>query len=531
MEFIMTEATARPINPKHEEWMIERGIDPELAVGRFGLYSARRVFPGDGEPEGTWKEPEPSRFGNVLVFPYYDRGKEVNAKFRAPGKAFFQRPGSPKTFWNAEVLDDPDLLAGNAALVITEGEPDALIAIQDGHPWTVSCPDGAPADVDARGNPIPMRPEDEIDPEHDPKYEFVFNNWERLGKIKRIILATDGDGPGRRLREELARRLGKVRCAYIDYPLDPVVRDGERMRPCKDLNEVHQAFGPAKVRELLNRPRLYPVAGLYKLSDYEDRRRVTYNTGFDPLDDYMRLYESAFVVVTGTPGSGKSAFVNQIGFNMAALHGWPVGIATFEAPVKPDIRDQFTGFLTGKARREWTLEDRREGDEFINQNLCFITNEAQGHTAETELATADVDWVMDRAADAVIRYGIKLLILDPWNELEHQRRPGETIAEYTNRAIRTVKAFCRRWGVCTIVVTHPTKASGRQHESAEDGPMTLYDISDGATWANKAELGLAVHREHGPMSTIAIRKVKFWDTGKIGQVLLPFDEDRRQFLS
>ncbi len=42
------------------------------------------------------------------------------------------------------MLDDPALHEGRAALVITEGECDALTAIDCGYPFAVSVPDGAP---------------------------------------------------------------------------------------------------------------------------------------------------------------------------------------------------------------------------------------------------------------------------------------------------------------------------------------------------------------------------------------------------
>ena len=69
---------------------------------------------------------------------------------------------------------------------------------------------------DKKGNALPPVPQsvDDIDPDHDAKYGFIGNNWERLRKIKRIVLMVDGDEPGERLREELARRIGRVRCHF-----------------------------------------------------------------------------------------------------------------------------------------------------------------------------------------------------------------------------------------------------------------------------------------------------------------------------
>jgi twinkle protein len=520
--------TDRHLSQLHEAWLDKRGIDPELAVA-MGLYSARAAPRGEGET--GFKEPDPSATGEILVWPYTEAGREVNAKFRAPGKRFYQRPTGRKTFWNSDVIDSPELLDSRAALVITEGETDAMIALQDGHPWTVSVPDGAPADKDQHGRLIPMKPDSEIDPENDAKFSYVVGNWDRLAKVKRFILATDGDGPGQRLRDELARRLGRVRCAFVEYPAEPCVPVDGKLRPCKDLNEVHVHHGPEVVRQVLQRAKPYPVAGLYTLDDYENRGDlVTFSTGFRELDPFIKLYRGAFIVISGLPTAGKSAWINQVAFNMAARYGWRIALATFEAGVKPIIRDQLTGFYTEKPKAAWTRQDREEADRFIREHFVFITDDPKGENDDE----ATVDWLVDRAADAVIRFGIDMLIGDPWNELSHPRSRGEMRDEYTGRAIRTIKRFAKRFDVCCAIVAHPTKDAA---EAAAKGSMSLYDISDGAMWVNKAELGVIVNR-HGKVNevgrgngTIAVRKVKFWETGSEGEAMIPWDQQTRMFLT
>jgi hypothetical protein len=37
-----------------------------------------------------------------------------------------------------------------------------------------------------------------------------------------VVVATDGDGPGHALAEELARRLGRERCWRVKWPQSPV---------------------------------------------------------------------------------------------------------------------------------------------------------------------------------------------------------------------------------------------------------------------------------------------------------------------
>ncbi|NNM75040.1 AAA family ATPase [Enterovirga aerilata] len=514
------------INPKAAAWLETRAIDLETAL-RMGIYSARRVEAG---------EPVQDARGDILVFPYFEGGQEVNAKYRAAGKRFWQRAGARKTFFNADVLDDPALEAGQYAAVITEGEMDTLAVIQAGYPFAVSVPDGAPPARDDQGNLIAV-PDDanDIVPEQDDKYRYVANNWNRLSRIKRFVLATDGDEAGQRLSLELARRLGRSRCSFITYPPEPKVADPKtgEVRPCKDLDEVLIHFGQAAVLDCITRAKPFPVRGLYRLSEFPDLPPIaTLTTGFprlnpspDRKEPHLTLYRGAFVVVSGLPGSGKTAWTMQLAFNMARLHGWRIVVASFEMHVAPTLRDMLQAFFIWKPRREWTSTEVRVAREFIEAHFAFIALDPRDD--ETE---ADVDWVLDRASDSVIRNGSDMLIVDPWNEVEHKRRPGENVADYTNSAIRKFKRFARSYDVCTMVVAHPTKAAAL---SAKNGdPVSLYDISDGATWANKAELGVIVHRKSPAdlITEIGIKKVKFRGTGRVGEVYLNYAEDIEAFV-
>lgn len=503
------------INPKLLKWLDNRGVSAEIA-SRMGIYSVRRG------PDGS-SVPDPR--GDTLAFPYIENGDEVNTKYRGAGKKFWQRKEGRKTFYNADILDDPALVAGDYPLVICEGEMDCLSFIQAGYPYVVSVPDGAPPARDQHGNLVDVPDAaNDVDIAHDEKYQYVHNNWARLKNVKRFVLAGDADEPGWRLTQELARRLGRARCSFVSYP-----------EGCKDANEVLIAHGGGGVAELATLAKRFPVRGLYKLNDFPDEPPVrTFDVGFPglsfnpslPDSPYLTLYRGAFVVVSGTPGCGKTTWTMQLAFNMAAIHGWRCAIASFEMRISPTLRDRLRGYYLGLPRAHWTRSGILEADAFIQDRFSFIALAPDDD--ETE---ADVDWVIDRAADAVIRDGVSMLIVDPWNEVEHRRRAGENVADYTNRAIRSFKRFAHSADVCTIVVAHPTKSAGLAVKNGE--PMSLYDISDGATWANKAELGVIVSRRswQDTVTEIGIKKVKFEDTGQNGDVYLTYDKALKAFVA
>ncbi|WP_165421508.1 toprim domain-containing protein [Bradyrhizobium sp. Leo170] len=294
----------------HVEFFERRGISPELAT-RFEVYTGALVG------RGKDKTVVANERGNIIVYPFLEGGAVVNEKYRAERdgeKVFWHRKGGKRTFWNADVLDDPALESGLQSLVITEGIEDGMVAIDCGWPLTVSVPDGAPP-VPKDGRLQPLDPQTEAS---GGKFEFIWINRERLGRVKRFILAVDDDGPGQRLAAELVRRLGVVRCMFVTFP-----------KGCKDLNEVRSRHGADAVHEVLRGARQYPVRGLYRLSEYPALPALQPLSlgwrifdGIYPGNGWMKIFPGEFIVITGIPSHGKSTWVLNLVYNMARDHHW-----------------------------------------------------------------------------------------------------------------------------------------------------------------------------------------------------------------
>jgi hypothetical protein len=54
-----------------------------------------------------------------------------------------------------------------------------------------------------------------------------------------------------------------------------------------------------------------------------------------------------------------------------------------------------------------------------------------------------VDWVLERARAAVLRYGIRGLVIDPYNELDHRRPKTMSETEYVSKMLTKVKRFAQ----------------------------------------------------------------------------------------
>ena len=133
----------------------------------------------------------------------------------------------------------------------------------------------------------------------------------------------------------------------------------------------------------------------------------------------------------------------------------------------------------------------------------------------------DKDWgldnIIDKAISLTLQYGIKGIVIDPWNEIEHMRG-GMTEADYLSHAIRKIKRFSWGYGVHVWLVAHPTKLE-REKDGSYRCP-TMYNISGGAHWRNKADNGIIVHAELGavrsPSTEIHVQKIRFRQIGQLG---------------
>ena len=450
----------------HKNWLEARGIPSDLAA-KFGITTVQR------------------HGAHWLSIPYQHDGQIVNRKYRRTAeKQHEMDKGGKLCFWNAEALK------GARTLVITEGEFDALAAIACGFPNAVSVPNGAPA-------------EKADDPLNAKRYSFLWEMHESdLKEIPSIILATDGDKPGQTLAHDLACILGKERCKFVEYP------DG-----CKDLNEVLVKHGQRVAAEVLTTAKPYPVVGLYRMSDFPDGVNIqAMPTGIEALDEHMQIVLGTFTVFSGYSNMGKSTVMNTI-LAHCIDRGVPVCLASFETMPKPILRDGIARALIGCSFEDFISHPMRRGAyDRIEEMMTVISN------ALDDEEDIDLEAYLELARIAVLRSGARVVVLDPWNELEHKRGRDETETDYIGRAIRALKRFAKRHNVALWVVAHPTKPM-----KAKDGTIPapgLYDIAGSANWANKADYGLIYHRPDKTVNsaTLSVVKVRMGLPGKCGVI-------------
>jgi twinkle protein len=463
------------LSRRNQELLEARGFDVELA-DRLGVSDS-------------------SRHGFDIEIPYLRAGEIINRKYRtiSGAKKFAQDEGAPCTMWNRDVLMD-ESLAGQP-LIITEGELDAIAAIQAGFVRTVSVPNGAPA------NPIGET--------ESGKYRYLDETPAVLWHPETtIILATDGDEAGNALRVDMEIRLGRHRCKWLRYPIG-----------CKDLCDALERWGDRGVVETIGRAQWCAVPGIYRMGELPPLNPPEpLVSGIAGMEDHYRVRIGDMAVFSGIPGHGKTSLALELACRMAIRHGWVSAIASFEAVAQTGLRRTLRTFYGSARVVEQSREQIDKADSWIDKHFRFV--------APSDDDDVTLDWLLERLGAAVVRDSAKLVVIDPWNEVEHHRPSDMTLTEYTGSRLRQLRRFARKYAVHLVLVAHPAKI---RREGDKLPIPTLYDISDSAHFYNRADVGIIVHRD-GERSVIRIVKTRDHDEiGTPGDVFVRYVRERATY--
>ena len=190
-----------------------KGVIREMGVGLDAM--TRTYLKGRGISEATAIRhgvtyavayfPELRREELGLAFPYIDHGRTQGHKVRtAGGDKANVCDTTLATLCGLELVN----IEESSDIIICEGEIDMLSFTESGISNATSVPNGASS----------FSRSEKTDTK--TTMAFLWSAKEKIDKAKRIIIASDGDEPGNKLAEELARRIGKHRCWQIEYPED-----------------------------------------------------------------------------------------------------------------------------------------------------------------------------------------------------------------------------------------------------------------------------------------------------------------------
>lgn len=399
----------------------------------YEYFKKRKISPSTIDYADVRQDDE----GNT-VFNYYDTNDVLTMVKYRPSRRI--NKGENKC-WCQKGADTTPLLFNmnrintTVPLLICEGEPDCLSAIEAGFTNAVSVPLGS------------------------TNFHWIEENWDWLEQFDSIIICSDNDEAGLKMQRECIYRLGSWRTKVVEIPRFFINEETKEKRAINDLNEVLYFFGKEKVLELILDAKESPVPGVVDFSDIEDVDLDALDgipTGLPNLDRYlMKLFYGTLNIVTGINGSGKSSFLNQVicqcldrGENAYLFSG---ELPNFQA--KNWLNFIFAGQRNVKECSfndsvfyKVTPEAKKAISEFYRGRL-YIRKDGESNKKTDIIKSME---------DSVRKYGTKLLILDNMTAMDLE---GNDNNKYDKQAelIMELIAFAVKFNVVVILVVHPHK--------------------------------------------------------------------------
>lgn len=262
------------------------------------------------------------------------------------------------------------------------------------------------------------------------------------------------------------------------------------------------------------------VKDIYKEIDdlYEKGLIKGVKPGWYSVEPYYTVRPGEMSIITGIPSHGKSTWQTNLMVNIASNEGWKFAVFSPEnKPIQRHVAQIMQMFVQKPFNRGYThriTEGEKEyAKDWINNHFVFIAPK------DDELT---IDSIINKAVICAIKHGIKGIVIDPWNEVDHSRPPGINETEYISRCLSKLRNFARNYQIHVWLVAHPTKLIKTQDGSY---PVpTPYDISGSSHFRNKADCCICVYRNTDDNITdIHIQKIRFSEVGKTGKVQLKYN--------
>jgi KaiC/GvpD/RAD55 family RecA-like ATPase len=396
--------------------------------------------------------------GNI-VFNFYDLNDVLTTvKYRPSRKV---NKGEDKTWAQkgadtSPVLFNMNKINTSSPLLICEGEIDCLSAIEAGYLNSVSVPFGA-------GN-----------------FSWMEENWDWLEQFEKIIICSDNDAAGLKMRTAVTYRLGTWRTMIIEIPPIFEKEDGKKFS-VKDLNEVLYYFGKETVMDLIVNAKDCPIDSVVDYSDIDDVNLEDIGgvkTGIKEIDkELMKLFFGTFNVLTGINGSGKTSFLSQL-ICQTLEQGENAWLYSGELP-NHQTKNWISFILTGQRHLKqyqdgesiyWraSKEVKDKLNDFYRDRL-YIYKDGLSRKSSSLLKSME---------ETVRKNGVKLLIIDNLTAMNLEANDNNKYEKQADLITELID-FAKKFNVIVMMVVHPHKMDMTRRMDKMDiqGAMALSDLA------------------------------------------------------
>lgn len=489
----------------------ERGIHQKTLV-HFGIGKATQWFPQTGTEK------------ICIAFPYYNREKLINCKYRTREKHFKLTSQAKLILYGINNIRDTDLG------IIVEGEIDALSVWQSGYPNVVSVPNGVSGLSDIEKDMF--KETGKFDSDRPVNLEYIDNSYEDIKHIKKWIIWTDTDLPGLKLRDEIMRRFGQDNCL--------IVNSGE----FKDANQVLVEKGSLEVESFIKSAKPLQIEGVVDNGVRRDYIKNLIEFGVEkgletPMKGFNKHYRpklGELDTIVGVANHGKSYYALWYAVWTAMEFGWKWCLYMPENAPASRIDKTLIEILVGNSFENIRLSEADIAITWIHKYFVVVDYQ------ERLVSMADV---LVTFKSVVKRHGVNGFIVDPLNDLNHDYTKG-SIDQYYQTMLSEVRRFKKATNTKFLLTVHPhTHATREKEQHNEQGErprvIEIPDATGGNIFHNRTDNGISIYRnvwsdnpEYYLTTEVHVQKIKFQDevgrpTPKQRPIKLKFDPATRRF--
>jgi twinkle protein len=337
--------------------------------------------------------------------------------------------------------------------------------------------------------------------------DFLDSSAEYFFGIDEIIIATDGDEKGVKMRNALISRFGAEKCKYVNWDYEKTA--------VKDFNDAFLKYGEDFVVNLVQNAVGIPVSGIHYVNEMLDEMWNSYwhkvtqgsTTGFTEIDNYFVWKLGEINLWQGYAHQGKTSFFNQLMVAKSVVEGWKWAIF---CPENYPATNYYNGLIMTYIGKEihpknenykMTEREYELGLKFIEEHFFYIYPE-DAH---------DIENIHDKFKHLILKKGVKGVLVDPLNQLDKTQKPYQRDDQYLSDLYMQIKRFALSYQVSYNIIAHP-------NSPREKNPLpvpTAYDLWGGAMNFNKVDGLICFHRQNlaEHVCEVHIQKNKVVDTG------------------
>lgn len=290
----------------------------------------------------------------------------------------------------------------------------------------------------------------------------------------------------------------------------------------KILSEVHEFLELQKAGKLTRPMDSEELDSLWDFYKHGFAKGIELNN-LRLFSEHLRIAKNELTIFTGYPASGKSEFVDELMVGLALQEKWKCAVFSpenyphavhYEKLLSKKIGKPFHEPFSDNQYPRMTQDEVSKGMNWINEHFTMLSPHEDN---------ISLDSILGLAKKAIIEHKIDLLLIDPWNELSHNKPRDLSETDYIGESLMRCRRFARNNNICFWIVAHPQKPLAPKDggELPVPGP---YNISGSQHWANKSDNCLTIYRPRAGGVEVHIQKVKFKMRGHIGTVKFDYDK-------